>query len=245
MKCINCGKETRDYTYRRKSIGGNKYCSEKCHRDYWDKIRKNPTSEKQCLICGKDFNPRSSLNKFCSYQCASTSELQKRSKKNGTKKCQQCGKEFNPYTSLDKFCSANCRVKNQKSKRTRNWTPEQIERRLGDKNPGFRNGNYIRGKKKITIGERVYLKNVKEKKQALIDNDGFIYCEYCKTNNSLKFEGHHIIYRSEKPLHPHLHDKENIIILCIKCHNEFHKHKVIRNDIVKQRGLNKLFTISI
>jgi hypothetical protein len=142
---------------------------------------------------------------------------------------------------LDKFCSANCRVLNQKAKRKFNWTPEQLAKRMGDKNPGFRNGMYARTTKRTSTGNRLFFRNRDEIKQGMIDDVGYVHCEHCKTSSTYQFEAHHIIYRSEKPLHPNLNDKPNILILCMQCHNDFHKSKGMRNELVVSRGLDKIF----
>jgi len=157
------------------------------------------------------------------------------------KRCAFCGKPFAPYNSLDKFCCISCRVESQKSKRTRRWSQKSVERITGENNPAYRNGNFVRGAKRMSKGERIFIKNAREIKDAMIDDRGRVYCEYCGTSYSLRFEAHHIIFRSEKPLHEHLHDKENIYILCIKHHNDFHKQKGMRNNLVRERGLNLLF----
>lgn len=236
MKCANCKKEI---PQSRIKNNATRYCSEKCHYEFWLNKNKKTFKPKKCKICGIEFMPKTSVNKFCSPRCAYLNDLEKRSKKNGLKKCKNCGKKFEPYTSLDKFCSANCRIENQKKNRSWNWT--DVSKINGKNNPAYRNGNYVRGRKKTSVGEKVFIKNGKEIKQSMIDNKGYIYCENCGVSSSLKFECHHIIYRSEKPLHENLHDKKNLIVLCIKCHNLFHKEKSIRNEIVKNRELNKLF----
>lgn len=88
---------------------------------------------------------------------------------------------------------------------------------------------------------RLFENNCKLLDNKMLNDKWYLYCENCWVSNSLRFEHHHIIYRSEKPKHEHLHDINNIILLCIKCHNEFHKCKWIRNDLVKERKLNLLF----
>lgn len=157
------------------------------------------------------------------------------------KECKFCKKSFKPYTTLDKFCSAKCRVDKKKSKRSYNWSEESVKKITGKKNPAYRNGMYCKSNNKTAIGQKEFIRNSKEIKQEIINDFGYIHCQDCKTNNSLRFETHHIIYRSEKPLHENLHKKENLIVLCIKCHNEYHKHKSKRNDLVKNRELNILF----
>ncbi len=95
--------------------------------------------------------------------------------------------------------------------------------------------------KKSAINERIFIKASKELKQSMIDEQGYIKCNICGVTNSIKYETHHIIFRSEKPNHPNLHDKQNLMVLCIQCHNDFHKHKALRQPIVINRGLNVLF----
>lgn len=242
MKCINCGKETRNYSYRRKIIGGNKYCCEECHREYWKKHLKKEFKPKKCSVCGTEFIPKSNTHKYCSNACKYQTEIQKRSKKPKVKICKHCGNEFKPYSSLDKFCSATCRINYHKSQRIKNWTDDKCVGILGENNPAFRNGLYVRTAKKTNRGERLFRKNVAEiKKQIKKDIGGYMVCQYCGTTVTPRFEAHHIIYRSEKPFHEHLHDKENILIVCISCHNKLHKHKGLRNSIVEKRKLNELF----
>lgn len=157
------------------------------------------------------------------------------------KSCKTCSKDFKPYTTLSKFCSEKCRINHQKSKRKFNWSDEKVKKITGKNNPAYRNGKYCRATKKSNVGQRLFDKNKKIVKNKIIEDYGYLKCEHCGVNNSLRFEAHHIIYRSEKPNHKHLHCTENILILCIKCHNNYHKNKGLRNKIVKDRGLNNLF----
>jgi hypothetical protein len=170
-----------------------------------------------------------------------------RTSKSKEKKCKYCAKAFKPYNGLQQFCSYNCANEHQRHNKKRTWTPERREARKGANNPNFRNGQYIREDKwqqpirKQTTGERQFVRNAKEIEAEMIERVGYKYCQYCTASNSPRFERHHIIYRSEKPNHPSLHSKVNILIVCIACHNEFHKHKILRNGLVKKRGLDKLF----
>ncbi len=157
------------------------------------------------------------------------------------KKCKFCGSLFAPYTSLDKFCSSNCRVENQKSTRSFRWNPESTKKIIGKNNPAYRNGTYCRNIKKSTASEREFIRHGKAIRSDMILDVGYLHCENCKTSNSIKFECHHLVFRSEKPLHENLHKRDNLILLCIQCHNDFHKSKTLRNDIVSSRKLNILF----
>lgn len=86
-----------------------------------------------------------------------------------------------------------------------------------------------------------YDKNRKEMISDMLDVFGYIFCESCKVSNSFKFHCHHIFFRSEMPNHPMLHHKDNLIIVCNQCHDKFHADKTVRNPLVEQRGLVKLF----
>jgi len=84
-------------------------------------------------------------------------------------------------------------------------------------------------------------KNRAEIVQDMKDEYGYIFCEHCETSNAYKFECHHIVYRSEAPQHPKLHSKENLIIVCNKCHKKFHDIKSTRNYLVEGRNLHEVF----
>jgi hypothetical protein len=235
MKCISCGEPTEKWGNNYK-----KYCSEKCHRKYWrDKYKKN-YSEKKCKVCDRLFTPISTLNKYCGYKCKAKADLNARSKKPHTKKCKNCNKIFKPYTSLDKFCCANCRVDSVKSKRSKNWNATSAKNRCGKNNPAYIHGKATYNAKKCGVGERLYLKNRDEYRLEMIEDHGYLFCERCGITNT-RFDMHHIIYRSEKPLHQHLHNKLNFINLCRLCHSWFHKSKTNRNQLVLKRNLSRLF----
>ena len=86
-----------------------------------------------------------------------------------------------------------------------------------------------------------YINNRKKLIDEMIDARGYIYCKCCNITNAFKFHTHHIIFRSEKPNHKHLHNKENLIICCNECHNDFHNNKSLRNNLVENRKLYLLF----
>ena len=95
---------------------------------------------------------------------------------------------------------------------------------------------------------------VKNRKQLVSEMEntyGYIFCQKrgCGKSRSYKFEVHHIVFRSERPDHPMLHDKLNLIIVCSDCHNQkpnsFHNKKDERNYLMLERGLDKIFNISV
>lgn len=67
--------------------------------------------------------------------------------------------------------------------------------------------------------DRLYIKTAQEIRKEKIALHGYWFCDKCKTNDAYHFSMHHIVYRSEKPKHEHLHNKRNLIDLCEKCHN--------------------------
>ena len=235
MECKNCNKPTSMFGKRFK-----KYCNIVCQRDFENKSRKKVFKEVNCKICNTLFIPRSSVNKLCSYKCSVVDDLRKRTNKPETKNCGFCNKEFKPYTSLDKFCSANCRVENQKKGRKRRWTQESCDKRKGDKNPAYVHGERSGGNSRTAEGIREFIRNRKEYVNEMIEKHGYQFCERCHRSDK-KLEAHHIVYRSEKPLHEFLHKKINIILVCVKCHNWFHDKKGNRNELVVERKLNEYF----
>lgn len=75
-----------------------------------------------------------------------------------------------------------------------------------------------------------------------IEKYGFLFCMRCKKNTcGLKFEVHHIIYRSEQPKHKNLHHLDNLIILGSECHKWYHDKKDRREHLVNERNLKNLF----
>ncbi len=236
MKCLNCKTPTEKWAGRYKL-----YCNIECKNLYYYQKNKKNYKEKKCKICNKEFKPLSIRGKYCSYKCKYQAELLANRNKPPIKKCQYCEKEFEPYTSLDKFCSANCRIAKQKSKRTWNWSKKSCNNIIGKLNPAYRNGDFVRTKKISQIGRRPYLRIRDKIRQAKIEKYGFLFCDKCNTNNSYQWEMHHLIYRSEKPKHKHIHNERNLIDLCMKCHNWFHKKKDRRDYLIKERNLTELF----
>jgi len=236
MKCRNCNKKTATIKGRQKL-----YCDTDCKDKYWAELKKKHYKPKKCTICGKIFTPRSFRHVYCSLNCKRELERTKSLRTPPLKFCEYCNKEFQPYNSLDKYCSSDCRINNKKSKRTKNWSEEKCKNIMGNKNPSFRTGNYVRGKKRTMVGERAYHRIRNEIRKKKMKEWGYLFCDNCGTNKTYQWEMHHIVYRSEKPKHKELHNPLNLIDLCMKCHNWFHIKKDRRNKLVKERGLVKLF----
>jgi len=88
-----------------------------------------------------------------------------------------------------------------------------------------------------------YKKNRDALIQKQLDVHGYNFCQYCYTSNSFMFSVHHIVFRSEMPNHKEIHNRKNLIIVCQKCHDDFHNNKSIREPLLEKRGLKKLFDL--
>jgi len=69
-------------------------------------------------------------------------------------------------------------------------------------------------------------------------------CEFCHFTKQ-DLEEHHIVYRSEQPHHKELNNPLNLITICRRCHEKLHGKKYLRNELIEQRGLNKLFNCNL
>ena len=146
-------------------------------------------------------------------------------RKEPNKKCKECGKMYFSFDTLAKFCSRDCFIKEAKSSR------------IGKNNPAYRNGCFCKGKKQNRNGARVLAKQRKEVVNSMIEECGHVYCQNCGTSQSLRWEIHHIVYRSEAPNHENIHNDNNLIFCCIQCHNNFHSKKKSREKIIIDRKL--------
>jgi len=235
MNCKNCKKITPIWGLKSK-----KYCNTNCKIEYEKKSKKKFLENTNCIVCKTEFIPKNYRQKCCTIKCKMKFDAVKISKKPNSKICSNCKKDFNPYSSLMKFCSANCRIENVKKDRKFNWNNESVEKRKGVNNPSYINADRVIGKKIDSTGLRLFQRNRKDILNEMINNQGYTFCEKCKQTNN-RLEAHHLIYRSEKPRHKNLHDKENITLVCVKCHNWYHQKKGNRNEIVLERNLHTIF----
>lgn len=95
-----------------------------------------------------------------------------------------------------------------------------------------------------------YTKNKTTLVNSMLDRFGYLVCQKCGKNKcGMKFETHHIVFRSEAPNHPELNNIKNLIICGSDCHKEapdsYHKNKSQRNHLVKHRNLEKLFDMNL
>ena len=93
----------------------------------------------------------------------------------------------------------------------------------------------------MRIKDREYIKVRKAIRKEKDEKYGYWFCDKCEINETYHCSMHHIVYRSEKPKHEHLHNERNLIDLCMRCHNYFHEKKDRRNYLIEERNLTELF----
>lgn len=177
----------------------------------------------KCKKCSKEFSYYTGayrgLNKlYCSRNCYVSARQEK-----AKKKCPECGKMYflGKHTSATTVCSREC----YSVRRTRLYKEKD--------HPCYKNGKSVdRGS--VACGKY---------RKKLVTERGYPFCEHCGVNQSIRFEVHHIVFRSEKPRHKNLHDNYNLIHVCIECHNMFHSAdgKEARQYLIESRKLRELF----
>lgn len=234
INCEHCGKE---FKQKRKN---QKFCSKSCCG------ASQKRGNKTCEHCGKEFYPCNNRVKYCSHKC---SELA--SRKIEAKECEYCHNIFTPHHANQKFCSQDCVHLSQKIDETiveckncgikfaRKITHVKEEnfcsplccnafhgrQHLGENNPNWRDDlteeDRLRsGHRELIPGYIDWVKRVYKK---------FNYtCQKCGNKNNI--HAHHIENFCDNKK-----DRTNIdngVVLCEKCHREFHKK-------YGQRGNNK------
>lgn len=221
IKCKRCGKEfyisNSRFLYR-------KFCSLKCSKEYGQSLK--PRTIK-CLECKKEILIsvwNQTKRKFCSLECREKNRLV-------SNKCKNCGEKILSSKYAQRyFCGEECRKY------------FFSENRKGTKNPNYKNGLAIQGSRKYT---GIHLRACAKYKNEFLKRNDYLRCENCgvNKNGTLKFEVHHIYTASRYPKHKELHNPKNLILLCIRCHNDFHLNKKEKEFKIleKDRGLKKLF----
>jgi hypothetical protein len=88
-----------------------------------------------------------------------------------------------------------------------------------------------------------YKKNRQELIDEMREDAGFLYCQRCKQSSGFRnLHTHHIVFRSECNSRK-VHEKRNLLICCDICHSLLHEKKELRNNLIKERGLQDLLTI--
>lgn len=145
----------------------------------------------------------------------------------------KCTRLFKPFTSLQKYCSGKC-------KQTEAIKPKKARERKFEA-PAKR-------KTENAKANNLFERNKKEMRETQKEVHGHNFCQRCKRADK-QLSNHHIVYRSEKPNHPNLHDIINQIIVCDfysgSCHDWYHAKKSNRNELVVERGLDIIFGFDI
>ncbi len=95
--------------------------------------------------------------------------------------------------------------------------------------------------KNLWFKEKEFAKVCKELKREMDEQYGHDFCVLCERTQSMQWQNHHIIYRSEAPFHKNLHHKKNIIRICCDCHTWIHRAKDNRAKLVTERRLWEIF----
>lgn len=199
-------------------------------------------TKRSCKICSKEFIPKIYNELTCGSECSYQNKLrisrEQAERKRNTpiiRKCRTCGKKvISNAWCTQSFCGG---------KYGECFREFYSKGGMGKKNPAYRNGFAVIGKRTYT---GVHLRACKKYREKFLDKNEYLFCEICgvNKNGTTKFEVHHIYYASLHPKHKELHNTKNLIMLCIKCHNDLHSGKM-RSDIFlkleKDRGLKELF----
>lgn len=142
------------------------------------------------------------------------------------KTCTHCGTSFEVKRFLQQFCKPACQIAHTKET-TKEWGKRPVINSKPLK-PSKDANTYLNARK-------AFLRDVRERY-------GCVTCERCgRDGRYATIEVHHIVYRSEKPRHEHLHSFENLMCLCLTCHEWIHENKGRRDQIVAERKLNLIF----
>lgn len=209
--------------------GAKGYCNShyNAQRNYGDVLYFEKNVTKKCHDCEEQI-PR--LKKRC-FKCQRIAIKERESKRvrGSFKNCAECKKQF--FSMAKKYCGRNCFFKSQK------------KNRRGKNNPAYRNGDYVGVSSGLpNNGNRnTGAVQCKEYKEKFIDINDHVFCERCKAFDSPRFEVHHLVFRSEAPRHKNLHNEDNLVLLCIECHNKMHKDKESREELYKFQKTKLLF----
>lgn len=201
-------------------------------------------SLRTCKVCGKQFEVAIPWNKnLCSRECIyenlhRNSRIQQEKKRTQVvrKSCRECGKEvISTAYCVQNFCggkSGECR------------RAYLIRTRQGKANPAYRNGLRVGSRRSIYTSK--HMRACAKYRKAFMETHDWMFCELCHANETMtpKFEVHHIYFASLYPKHPQLHNFKNLILLCLRCHNNMHagnKNRKEFENLERNRKLKELF----
>lgn len=238
--CKHCGKEFYSAAFASTGKYGI-FCSKDCRLSYEYRI------EKICIICGKTFFVKAYDLKrkpclCCSRKCSGV--LYSKNKNTETVRCQICGKEFNRVLSRKaedrgKYCSKQCsniakekqencvcaycgklfsRKKSQTKSRNKFCSPDcKYSFSVKENHPSWKGGSTPERQRFYSQSE---WKNLCDE----IYKERDATCQLCgiKKIHGKTFHVHHIISFMQES---HRMEKDNLVLLCKKCHNFVHSNK--------------------
>lgn len=200
------------------------YCSDSCmgaafranNPDYqkeWAR-KKRPVHDKECRHCGKAFQTTNSVKIFCCDKCkVAHFNATRKTTKHDMRICPECGKGFHPMQKAGagrKFCTSEClRTYHNRRRRTLIKSTEYSLHR--DHKWG---GNCIAALKR--------------------DNYSCVFCGKRVTpgqpfhGKRYPLEVHHLDNNRENGKRNH--DLDNLMTLCVKCHQEWHNASLVYRD---------------
>ena len=92
---------------------------------------------------------------------------------------------------------------------------------------------------------KIFYKARNEMLQEMFEELGYYVCQHSGRTITGRVSVHHLVYRGEKPMHPELHNKRNLIILDDQYHtwkggSHWNKHQW-RAKYIEERNLTELF----
>lgn len=158
---------------------------------------------------------------------------------NNPKKCSSCGcvrtKENSTRGGMPCARCNDCEIQRRAGKTARTLLKELSREQKKRKSTP----QQIRRKEE----EKVYQKTRNDILYTQIYKYGFMFCEICglSTPNKEEMHTHHIWHRSQSSNAENLHSEINLIILCPTCHSALHRDKHMNDQLIKERGLEKIF----
>lgn len=143
-----------------------------------------------------------------------------------TKRCRRCDGEFEGErrkVSMQKYCGECSRIVTGEKQKAQ-----------------------ILAKPKLSKKAQRHAYVCRKYKAAYLGAYGELKCEQCGESNPFIawiFSVHHIYYTSRYPRNPNLHHPLNLILLCARCHDRFHRGDMQPqfDRLERDRGLKDLF----
>ena len=195
-QCFNCGKEFQVREKRRKSTA--KFCSIKCYAEARRGIERKPELRRNCIVCGKRFLPIFIQRAKEGWGKYCSMACYTKARASDTKiKCSYCGKEF----IRKRYLLNKRKVKNyycstdcrNKANRGKNYDPKRID---------YRDGQFNKLAKKL--------------------RNEATECFDCKKRAEI-YRVHHKIPPWLFDNRKEAHERNNLVVLCDKCHKKRHK----------------------